>query len=105
MYTNPEIPVAAFIEVIPMGNIARYRIIISGILLAAVYILIGLEKIHRTLVALVGAFVSLLFLTIISHTPSMARVIAFMDEGKMYFNVETTFSNVSFERSCLLYIC
>jgi len=83
VYTNSEIPVAAFIEVIPMGNIARYRIIISGIILAAVYILIGLEKIHRTLVALVGAFVSLLFLTIISHTPSMARVIAFMDEGTL----------------------
>lgn len=83
VYTNSEVPVAAFIEVIQMGGIARYRIIISGVLLAAVYILIGLEKIHRTLVALAGAFISLLFLTLISHTPSMARVIAFMDEGTL----------------------
>ena len=42
-----------------------------------------MEVIHRTLVALIGAFVSLFFLTIISSTPSMAKVMSYMDEGTL----------------------
>jgi len=75
--------VSVFFELVQMNGIARYRVLISGLLLLVIYIIIGLEVIHRTLVALVGAFTTLFFLTIISSTPSMAKVMSYMDEGTL----------------------
>lgn len=83
LYTTSETPVSVFFELVQMNGIARYRVLISGLLLLVIYIIIGLEVIHRTLVALVGAFTTLFFLTIISSTPSMAKVMSYMDEGTL----------------------
>lgn len=83
LYTTSETPVSVFFELVQMNGIARYRVLISGLLLLVIYIIIGLEVVHRTLVALVGAFATLFFLTLISSTPSMAKVMSYMDEGTL----------------------
>eukprot|EP00494_Astrolonche_serrata_P029627 UN29894 len=51
LYTDVDDPVSIFAELTQMGELGKHKIWLSCLLLGIVYIIIGLEIVHRTLVA------------------------------------------------------
>eukprot|EP00026_Physarum_polycephalum_P002109 Phypoly_transcript_02113.p1 GENE.Phypoly_transcript_02113~~Phypoly_transcript_02113.p1 ORF type:complete len:453 (+),score=30.47 Phypoly_transcript_02113:914-2272(+) len=78
--TTCEAPIPVRFELVQMSIVGRYQVIIAGILLIAVYVLIITEVIHRTLAAMLGAFLVLVVLTFLRERPPIAEVIAWIDE-------------------------
>jgi len=75
--------VSGMMEVIQMGSLGNARIALGGVILFFVYGAILTEVLHRTLAAILGSFVALMLLTILTHPPSMKTIISYMDEGTL----------------------
>ena len=76
-------PLGVFFEARGLPAIARHRVWVSGLIIAAVYLVISAEMLNRTLVAMVGGFLSLALLTWVKGPPSLKVVISWMNESTL----------------------
>ena len=81
--TTTADPVAFMFQVDALPGHAKYRTALSAILLCLVYICIVTDIVHRTLVAMIGASLSLLLLATLDYHTSMQTAIVWMDEGTL----------------------
>jgi len=81
--TTSDIPVALMFQADGLPPHAKHRTVLSALLLCAVYICIVTDLVHRTLVAMIGAFLSLLLLATMNYHASMETAIVWMDEGTL----------------------
>jgi Na+/H+ antiporter NhaD/arsenite permease-like protein len=81
--TNSETPVALVFQVDCLGSIARYRTVLSALLLVGVYFCIVTDVVHRTLVAMIGSFLALLLLACMDYHASMQTAVVWLDEGTL----------------------
>jgi Na+/H+ antiporter NhaD/arsenite permease-like protein len=77
--TNSPHVLGITFEVFHLPAIVRYQVIFAALVLLAVYILIIFELVHRTIAAMLGAFVGLAILSKIHQRPSLAEVISWVD--------------------------
>jgi Na+/H+ antiporter NhaD/arsenite permease-like protein len=79
--TNTNTTLTFTLHAVTLSSLAEYSVIIAAIVLVSVYILILLEVIHRTLIAIFGSMVALFFLFLIhgGNTVSIASVMLFME--------------------------
>ena len=81
--TDSELPVGFVLYAEAMKPIGRYRIVIGAILLVAIYVLLLLEVINRAVVAFIGAFLTLLLISFVSHAPALTTVVGWMDSSTL----------------------
>jgi len=81
--TNSTAPIGLLFQVDKLPAIALYRTALSAVLLVFVYLCIVTDVVHRTLVAMVGAFFSLLLLATMNYHASMQTALVWMDEGTL----------------------
>jgi len=82
--TTSPTSLGAIFEPSPLPSISSSRVLLSALLLVTVYVFIIWDVLHRTLIALIGSFLSLLLLYITTGTVvSMERCIEWMDEGTL----------------------
>jgi len=79
--TDSVAPVALAFQVDPLGPTAKYRVAAAGTLLVLVYVFIVFDVIHRTLCAMVGAFLTLLLLSTYNTQVTMKAALAWVDVG------------------------
>lgn len=77
--TNSPAPVGFQLEVLQMPNTARWRPLISGMLLVAIYGLMLTDIINRMLVVLIGSFAMQAVLTAYNGPQTVGQMIARMD--------------------------
>ncbi|XP_071786655.1 P protein-like [Asterias amurensis] len=58
---------------------AEYEVIYAGVILLAVYVLIGFELVHRTVAAMLGSFAVLAVLAALNERPSLETVMQWVD--------------------------
>ena len=66
-----------------MHAIGRYRILLGSLILIIIYTLLLLEVVNRAVVAFIGAFVTLLLISFVSHAPSLTTVVGWMDASTL----------------------
>ena len=66
-----------------MHAIGRYRILLGSIILIIIYTLLLLEVVNRAVVAFIGAFVTLLLISFVSHAPSLTTVVGWLDASTL----------------------
>lgn len=81
--TNSTKPISFMFDVVQMNEIANFREIIASIILLVTYTMLLAEVMHRTAVALVGSFLSLLAVSVIAGSPTISRVITWMDVSSL----------------------
>ena len=72
-------PVAITFSVKELPYFARYEVLLAATVLIGVYILIVLELVHRTIAAMIGAFVALAVTSSLEGRPSLETVISYID--------------------------
>ena len=77
--TNSSEPVAVMLKLLALSDVASASVVIAGVVLVAVYALIILEVVHRTLAAMLGAFAALAVLSNIHERPSFEEVMTWID--------------------------
>jgi Na+/H+ antiporter NhaD/arsenite permease-like protein len=79
--TNANTTLTFTLHAATLSSLAEHSVIIAAVVLVSVYILILLEVIHRTLIAIFGSMVALFFLFLIhgGDTISIASVMLFME--------------------------
>ena len=81
--TTATIPVGISMEVVSLPGWASSRVVISGVLLLSVYVLIVLDVVHRTLVAMVGGMIALFILACMGEFRDIQEVVIFIDESTL----------------------
>ena len=81
--TTSETPIAMMFQADGLPPHAKHRTLLSALLLALVYFCIVTDIVHRTLVAMIGAALSLLLLATLNYHASMQTAIVWMDEGTL----------------------
>ncbi len=77
--TNRLQPFAMQLSLFQHLPIFNYQILFAAFVLIFVYILLVFELVHRTVVALLGSFVSLAVLSYFHHRPTLEEILLFMD--------------------------
>lgn len=62
-----------------LPSIVKYQVIFAALILFWVYFLIIFELVHRTIAAMMGAFIALALVSKIHERPSLAEVIGWID--------------------------
>eukprot|EP00124_Ichthyophonus_hoferi_P000906 Ihof_evm15s39 gene=Ihof_evmTU15s39 len=79
--TSANYGTVAEIHLVQIGVIGKYQVVIAGLLLILMYVGIVIEIMHRTLVAMVGMFVTLFFLGILGKAPDLGLAFGWLEEG------------------------
>lgn len=77
--TNSNYPIGITFQYRELFSFVAYEVIIAAVILVGVYVLIVFELIHRTLAALLGAFVCVAVLSVVRGRPSFLEVITWID--------------------------
>ncbi|KAL6060550.1 protein kinase, variant 2 [Balamuthia mandrillaris] len=77
--TESTTPVGLTLWIQQLDFMARYQVIFAAIILVLVYVMIILETMHRTIVALLGSFWALAVLSRIHTRPAFLDVITWID--------------------------
>mmetsp|Transcript_231 Transcript_231/g.796 ORF Transcript_231/g.796 Transcript_231/m.796 type:complete len:745 (+) Transcript_231:60-2294(+) len=77
--TNSEYPIGITFQYRELFSFVAYEVLIAAVILVGVYIIIVFELLHRTLAALMGAFISVAVLSIVRGRPSFIEVITWID--------------------------
>ena len=76
-------PVGVIFEADQLGEVAQFRVLLSGLLLCVVFACIMADVIHRTLAAMCGAFGTLLLLATMGYRASMETTLIWLNEGTL----------------------
>ncbi|EER14714.1 pink-eyed dilution protein, putative [Perkinsus marinus ATCC 50983] len=76
-------PLSFLLQPVPLGNLARYRALIAGILFLSTFILIVTELIHRVYATFIGSMLGLFLIAIMHHVPELEDIIAMIDFGTL----------------------
>lgn len=77
--TNSSLPVALQVEITELSAVVEYQVVIAALVLLFVYVLIIFEVVHRTIAAMLGAFVVLAVLANVRQRPSFEEVLTWID--------------------------
>jgi len=77
--TDAEIPIAVTFNAHSLSPWVRYQVIFAAVILIGLYILIVFELVHRTVAAMLCAFVGLAFVSQLHSRPSFETVITWID--------------------------
>ena len=82
--TTSSIPIGLVSEVVAMPTWVALRVLIAFVILIFIYVLIIQDVMHRTLVAMLGSFVSLFILAIMTNKPpTLQNVVVWIDESTL----------------------
>jgi len=81
--TNETNPIAFDLSYSILGTEAYAQPWLASVILFAVYAAIAIEVVHKTLVAVIGALVALLVLTLFGKQPHLAEVATWVDSGTL----------------------
>ncbi|KAF4677085.1 protein kinase [Perkinsus chesapeaki] len=76
-------PISFLFEPLLLGNVARYRVVIAGILFLATFILIITEKIHRVYATFIGSMLGLFLIALLHEVPELMDIMAMVDFGTL----------------------
>ncbi|KAF4677086.1 protein kinase [Perkinsus chesapeaki] len=77
------LPISFFFEALPLGNVARYRVLIAGILFVCTFALIITEKMHRVYATFIGSMLGLFLIALLHEVPELMDIMAMVDFGTL----------------------
>jgi len=69
-----------------LAPVARYQVAFAAVILCLVYVFIIFELIHRTIVAMIGAFCALAVLSALQQRPSFLVVVSWIGTLSRFFS-------------------
>ncbi|KAF4751690.1 protein kinase [Perkinsus olseni] len=76
-------PVSFLLEPMLLGSVARYRVLIAGILFLCTFILIVTEIIHRVYATFIGSMLGLFLIALLHEVPELEDIMAMVDFGTL----------------------
>ncbi|KAF4707439.1 protein kinase, partial [Perkinsus olseni] len=76
-------PVSFLLEPMLLGSVARYRVLIAGILFLCTFILIVTEMIHRVYATFIGSMLGLFLIALLHEVPELEDIMAMVDFGTL----------------------